>query len=216
MERICILVDAYHPQNVSTTSIESSLAKAVDVVCAALIGFGVPLSIMSTWFATSAPKINIQLTDFYTKGAELILSDINSNIPIAGKPIDMQKGYLKANRDALTKCYICGTGSSPVISSYVPQGATDNNTIAALNAIGGIKKVGIPGASGFLSVPVDVSDSGLDYLEFFKSLRTKLDSGEDLVVRYSTNNSTKLLNSLLGFVCYAQSSGAKFVQYRDF
>jgi len=216
MSKICVLVDCFHSDG--TAANDSAYGAAVTTVATRLSALGVPLSLVSQRYATVS-YIRLVLTSLFRKGAELVLSDYYGSKPMTGYDLAMQKTMFAESLAALQKCYICGE-AQPVITSYVNQLATNADTVAAIKSLGCINKVSIINPD-IDYAPVSISDAAFpDYLEFFSELKNGIDSGADLVVRFSTKNAyyskPQMIDALVAFVIYARSMGAEFVQYRDF
>lgn len=216
MSKICILVDCFHSDG--TAANDSSYGAAVTTVANRLTSLGVPLSMVSHRYATVS-YIRLVLTSLFRKGAELVLSDYYGSKPMANYDLAMQKTMFAESLAALQQCYVCGE-AQPIISSYVNQLATNADTVAAIKALGCINKVSIVNTD-IDYAPVSISDAAFtDYMAFFSELKEAVDSGADLVVRFSTKNAyyskPQMIDALVAFVIYAKSLGAEFVQYRDF
>jgi len=216
MSKICVLVDCFHSDG--TAANDSAYGAAVTTVANRLSALGVPLSLVSQRYATVS-YIRLVLTSLCRKGAELVLSDYYGSKPMANYDLAMQKKMFAEALAALKKCYVCGV-AQPVITSYVHQLATNADTLEAIKSLGCINKVSIINPD-IDYAPVSISDAAFpDYLEFFSELKNGIDSGADLVVRFSTKNAyyskPQMIDALVAFVIYAKSLGAEFVQYRDF
>jgi len=216
MSKICVLVDCFHSDG--TAANDSAYGAAVTTVANRLSALGVPLSLVSQRYATVS-YIRLVLTSLCRKGAELVLSDYYGSKPMANYDLAMQKKMFAEALAALKKCYVCGE-AQPVITSYVHQLATNADTLEAIKSLGCINKVSIINPD-IDYAPVSISDAAFpDYLEFFSELKNGIDSGADLVVRFSTKNAyyskPQMIDALVAFVIYAKSLGAEFVQYRDF
>jgi hypothetical protein len=190
----------------------------VTTVANRLSALGVPLSLVSQRYATVS-YIRLVLTSLCRKGAELVLSDYYGSKPMANYDLAMQKKMFAEALAALKKCYVCGE-AQPVITSYVHQLATNADTLEAIKSLGCIDKVSVVN-DDIDYAPVSVSDAAFtDYMAFFSELKEAVDSGADLVVRFSTKNAyyskPQMIDALVAFVIYAKSLGAEFVQYRDF
>lgn len=218
MSKICILVDCFHPDGSSVTN-DSAYGNAVNTVANKLIQLGVPLSMVSHRYATVS-YIRLVLTSFFRKGAELVLSDYYGSKPMSGYDLAMQTKMFTESLAALKKCYVCGE-AQPVITSYVHQLATNADTLEAIKSLGCIDKVSVVN-DDIDYAPVSVSDAAFtDYMAFFSELKSAVDSGADLVIRFSSksvyySSKSLMLDALVAFVIYARSCGAEFVQYRDF
>ena len=216
MSKICVLVDCYHSDG--TAANDSAYGAAVSTVANRLVPLGVPLSLVSQRYATVS-YIRLVLTRLFRNGAELVLSDYYGGKPMAGFDLAMQKKMFAEALTALKSCYVCGE-AQPVITSYVNQLATNSDTIEAIKTLNCIIKVSVVNPD-IDYAPVSISDADFsDYMAFFAALKDAVDSGADLVVRFSTKNAyyskPPMIDALVAFVIYAKSSGAEFVQYRDF
>ncbi len=216
MSKICILVDCYHSDG--TAANDSAYGAAVSTVANRLALLGVPLSLVSQRYATVS-YIRLILTSLSRNGAELVLSDYYGSKPMSGFDLAMQKTMFAESLAALKSCRVCGE-SQPVITSYVNQLATNADTIEAIKSLGCINKVSVVNPD-IDYAPVSISDADFsDYMAFFSALKDAVDSGADLVVRFSTKNAyfskLQMIDALVAFVVYSKASGAGFVQYRDF
>jgi hypothetical protein len=216
MSKICILVDCFHSDG--TAANDSSYGAAVTTVANRLTSLGVPLSMVSHRYATVS-YIRLVLTSLFRKGAELVLSDYYGSKPMSNFDPAMQKTMFAEALAALKKCYVCGE-AQPVITSYVNQLATNTDTIEAIKSLGCITKVSVVN-DDIDYAPVSISDATFaDYMAFFSELKNGIDSGADLVVRFSSKNAyyskPQMIDALAAFVIYAKSQGSEFVQYRDF
>jgi len=216
MSKICVLVDCFHSDG--TAANDSSYGAAVTTVANRLTSLGVPLSMVSHRYATVS-YIRLVLTSLFRNGAELVLSDYYGSKPMSNFDPAMQKTMFSEALAALKKCYVCGE-AQPVITSYVNQLATNTDTIEAIKSLGCITKVSVVN-DDIDYAPVSISDATFaDYMAFFSELKNGIDSGADLVVRFSSKNAyyskPQMIDALAAFVIYAKSQGSEFVQYRDF
>ena len=122
-------------------------------------------------------RINLKLTWFYLYGGEMGISDRYSESDAATLGYDQQLVDLKYAIDCADSCYVCATNTKPIIKSYHPVRGFNQDTLAALHAVG-IENTTFdaPGFKAVVPTAYDLVEAGQQLLD-----------GQNIVLQLNTD-----------------------------